>query len=173
MEDLDATPNDKDRMVAIAKNNLHCKQENIFTYKGDGPARPIKNKFEEEIEDEVLAKCKQDKSRALVIFYGASHGCEDGGMMCFITNHKGENNLIKVESILRNVALVSDGLVYVIAIYDMCRIDLASTTGLSAGVTRDTAALKKINYYDLKGNTVKGKVDAVSNMLPLAFKCFD
>ena len=32
---------------------------------------------------------------------------------------------------------------------------------------------KKINYYDLKGNTVKGKVDGVSNMLPLAFAEFD
>lgn len=74
---------------------------------------------------------------------------------------------------LRNLTIASNGRIYVLAIYDMCRTDLRGADGLSAGVDRAQKKAKKINYYDLKGNTVKGKVDSISNMLPLAFAEFD
>jgi len=70
------------------------------------------------------------------VFYGGGHGGEDGGMMQFVTNHFKCNNLIPVENMLRNLTIASNGRIYVLAIYDMCRTDLRGADGLSAGVDR-------------------------------------
>merc|ERR1712151_628407 len=109
-------------MRKIGANNLRVPDANVRMFKGEGKARPIKGEIEDVLED-ILEVCKKKKTRAAIFFYGGGHGVEDGGLINFVTNHAESNNLIPIENMLRNVAVTSDGLIYVVAIYDMCRTD--------------------------------------------------
>merc|ERR1712072_187574 len=112
-------------MRHVAKNNLGIPIDNIKTFTGDKKGKDLKREVEDYLEDVILAKCQKEKARGIVIVYGTGHGVEDKSMIQFVTNHyeskDNPNNLCPLESVVRNTAAASNGLLYSVGIYDMCR----------------------------------------------------